>query len=133
MKTMEIVFERQVYTSNDDGTVRVIVAPDKLRQILGQALSMRAQFIGFRMTPDTEVKFKMWESCYSGLRPSELRAGSGNPFWTSAAYLTLRPAPENIAGPFGGDVEFTMEVRKTVGSTIAEVDGMFVVTLFLAD
>lgn len=131
MKTMEVVFERQSYTSNADGSVKIHVSPDKLRTIIGQATAVRVQFVAFRMTPDTEVKLKFWESCYEGMRPSELQAGNGTPYWTSAAWTTLRPAPQTIDGPFGGDVEFTMEVRKTTGSTQAEVDGMIVVTLIL--
>lgn len=131
MKTMEIVFDRLNYTSNADGSVRVHVSPDRLREVLGQGTVLRVQFIGFRMTPDTEVKLKFWESSFSGMRPSELQAGNGNPFWTSDAYTTLRPAPQTVSGPFGGNAEFTMEVRKTTGSTVAEVDGMVVVTLIL--
>ncbi len=85
------------------------------------------------MTPNAEVVLKVWESSYAGMRPSELKAGNGNPFWTSAAITSLRPAPENVTGPFGAFVEITMEVRTTTGGTMAEVDGMVVVTLILED
>jgi len=131
LKIMEIVFERQVYTSKGDGTIQTVVSRDKLRSLLGQSLSMRVQFIGFRMTPNAEVVLKAWESSYSGMRPSELKSGNGGPFWTGTAIATLRPAPENITGPYGGDVEITMDIRTTTGGTMAEVDGMVVITLFV--
>jgi len=131
MKVMEVVFERQVYTSKGDGTVLTVVSQEKLRSLLGQSLSMRAQFIGFRMTANAEVKLMAWESSYPSMRPTDLKPDNGSPFWTGAAITGLRPTPETIPAPYGGDVEFTMDVKTTSGGTMAEVDGMVVVTMFL--
>lgn len=131
MKVMEVVFERQVYTSKSDGTIQTAVSRDKLRSLLGQARSMRVQFIGFRMSANAEVVLKVWESSYPGLRPSGLKSGNGTAFWTGTAITGIRPAPQDVSGPFGGDVELTMDIRTTTGGTMAEVDGMVVVTLFL--
>lgn len=64
------------------------------------------------------------------------RPGSSRSPWPGAQTrpcLLARPATENVTGPFGAFVEITMEVRTTTGGTMAEVDGMVVVTLILED
>jgi hypothetical protein len=132
MKSMVVVFDRQLYTSNSDGTAKSVACPDRLRSVLGQAKSIRLQWVGFRMTANCEVKFKMWESGYNGMRPSEL-AATGSPFFTSAAITALRPASENITGPFGGNVEFTMEVRNNAAGSLVEADGLMACTLILEE
>lgn len=132
MKTMIVIFERQTYTSKADGTAKVVVSADRLRTVLGQAKLIRLQWIGFRMAPNSEVKLKVWESSYAGLRPSELEQ-TGAPYFTSAAYTTLRPAAENATGPFGANVDVTMEVRNNAAGTLVEVEGAVAATLVMEE
>jgi hypothetical protein len=133
MKSMVTIFERQTYTSNADGSIRVVVSTDNLRAVLGAAKSIRLQWIGFRMTTNCEVKLKAWESSYAGMRPSELAQGNGNPYFTGTAITTLRPAPENVPAGFGGNVEVSMEVRNNTAGTLVEADGMVVATLIMEE
>ena len=96
MKTMVILFERNTYQSNSDGSARTWVSRDDLRQKLGQAKSIRVQIIGYRNIANTGVKLKMYENSYYDLRPSETNA-SGAPFWTGTEALDRHrgddPAP----------------------------------------
>lgn len=132
MKSLVVLFERNTYQSNTDGTARTWISRDELRKVLGQAKSMRVQIIGYRNAANTGVRLKMYENSYLDLRPSETNA-SGSPFWTGTEATTLRPAPENISGPFGANVEFTLEVRNTSAASQVEFDGIVVVTLILEE
>lgn len=132
MKSIVIVFERSTWQSNSDGTLRTFVSRDSIREVLGQAKSMRVQIIGYRNLANTGVKLKMYENSYLDMRPTETNQ-SGAPFWTGTEATTLRPAPENISGPFGANVEFVMEVRNTAAGTQVEFDGIVVVTLIIEE
>ncbi len=132
MKTMVVIFEAQTYTSKADGSAKVVVCSDRLRAVLGQAKVIRLEWVGFRMSPNSEVKLKVWESSYAGMRPSELEQ-AGAPFFTSQALTVLRPAPENVTGPFGGYIDVTMEVRNSVGATLVDVEGVVCATLVMEE
>ncbi len=132
MKTMVVVFEAQTYTSKADGTAKVVVSSDRLRTVLGQAKIIRLEWVGFRMSPNAEVKLKVWESSYAGMRPSELEQ-AGAPFFTSSALTAPRPASENVVGPFGGFVDVTMEVRNNAGAVPVEVEGVVCATLVMEE
>ena len=132
MKQSVILFERNTYQSNSDGSARIWISRDELRAQLGSAKSMRVQIIGYRNDANTGVKLKMVENSYPAMRPTET-AASGSPFWTGTEATTLRPAPENISGPFGVNVEFTLEIRNTSGGTQVSFEGIIVLTLIIEE
>ena len=132
MKQMTILFERNTWQSNSDGSARSFTSRDELRKVLGQAKSFRVQVIGYRNDANTGVKLYMYENSYAELRPIETNQ-SGAPFWAGSEATTLRPAPENISGPFGANVEFKMEIRNTSAASQVSLDGMVVLTLIMEE
>ena len=61
------------------------------------------------------------------------RSGPAPRLWTGTEATTLRPAPETITGPFGGNVEFTLEIRNTSAASQVEFDGIIVLTLIMEE
>ena len=132
MKEMIVLFERNTYLSASNGAAQSWISRDELRKVIGQAKSIRVQIIGYRNMANAGVKLYMYENSTPDMRPTETNQ-SGAPFWTGTEATTLRPAPENISGPFGANVEFKMEVRNTAAATQVEFDGMVVLTLIMEE
>ncbi len=114
MKTEVAILTRATYQSNADGTKKTDTSEDAMAKKIGQAKSIRAQWVGFRRSPNARVTFSMWETCAPDIRPSEEMPGQAA-FFTSAANNILRPVPSQINGPFAANVSFTLDVDASAG------------------
>lgn len=134
MKRGVTIFQRSTFTSFSNGTVKKYVCSPEIWKMLGQAINIRYQFIGFRKSANVQIQLKIFESPCDEIPAHEVMPGTPpTPFFTGTMCNILRPAPEMINGPFSHNVVAILEVSDSTTTAMEEWDGYVAATAILEE
>ncbi|MFH1467145.1 MAG: hypothetical protein ABIO70_22365, partial [Pseudomonadota bacterium] len=103
-----------------------------LRALVGQASSLRYQFIGMSRTTNARVTLTMFESPWEDVAADEIAPGA-TPFHVSGNLDTLRSVPVQVDGPFGTNVEMVLKCLDSTSSGSESWQGLVAATLFFEE
>lgn len=132
VKRFTLLFPLGLYQSNNDGTGFFYKMSKDLRALVGQASSLRYQFIGMSRTTNARMELPMYESPWEDVAADEVAPGT-SPFHTSGNMDTLRSVPTQVSGPFGTNVQMVLKCSASAGGGPESWQGLVAATLFFEE
>lgn len=116
------------FNSGAAGAVRVYLASDDARRLVGQATSLRISVQTTSRTTNCQLVIKLYDTA-GPLRPTGLDVGYAATS-TSSPITSNFPLPIQINGPFCDNVDIVLEVSASSGSAVETFQGTITATLF---
>ena len=129
MKKVIVLFKRQTFLSAAAGAIKTYTHEEDKADVLGQAKLLRVRFFGERRTANARATIKAFEGAIAGRRPAEI----GSQIGASQVISSLRPEPFNVAAPFEGRVELTVDIDASSGGAVEEFEFQIVVTAIMEE